>query len=119
MTLPPGVYGVIAKTFWATRTEVSLGGNWKPPPSPSGFDAHIAVRELYPTDWSFLVEYDAALDDPLPSTRSGDLPGLLNVGITRSLGDNLQLKFAVRDIFGHRPGNGINRILEVAMEQHF
>ena len=113
VTLPPGAYLVAAKTIWSTRTEISLGANYKPPPGPTGFDAHIAIREFYPADWSFLLEYAPMLNDP------GGFPGMLNFGITRALGSSVQVKFAVRDMLRRSSSNWFNRVLELSLQQHF
>jgi hypothetical protein len=115
-TLPPGVYLVMAKTFWSTRTEVSAGANYKTGSAPTGFDAHVAVREMYPLDWGFIMEYDLALNDPQSKST---IPGLLNFGVTRTLGSSVEVKAGLRDIFSYHKGNGLNRVLDLAVEQKF
>ena len=114
-TLQPGIYLVMAKTFWATRTEVSAGANYKTGTAPTRLDAHVAVCELYPTDWGFILEYDLARNDPSTST----IPGLLNFGVTRMLGSSVEVKAGLRDIFSYHKGSGLNRVLDISLQQKF
>jgi hypothetical protein len=119
LTLPPGGYLLLGKTFWATRTEVSAGANYLPPlgqGTAEGFDGHLAIREFYFPDWDFILEYDPVLNDPLSSK---ELRGLLNLAIARNFGGSVNLKLALRDVLSCHAGNGLNRVFDISFQQHF
>lgn len=115
-TLPSGAYLALAKTFWSTRTEVSLGANYLP---GFGFDGHLAVREFCLPDWDFLLEYDMGLND----TMRYSALGLLNFGTAVTFNGNLTLRLALRDILNCRKQGvfriGLNRVFDIAFQQRF
>jgi hypothetical protein len=115
-TLPSGAYLLLGKTFWSTRTDVSIGANYWPPAYPSGFNGHLAIREFYFPDWDFILEYDLSLNDPLPNRP---FLGLLNFAISRTVNGNLNLKLGLRDILSHHSNNGLNRVFDIGFQQHF
>jgi len=128
-TLPQGAYLVLGKTFWSTRTELSVGANYLPGVNQP-FDGHIAVREFVFPEWDLLLEYDLGANDGVIKTAHPGFPvGLLNFGIAAVVGGNLNLKLGLRDILGsRRPSSGsgdsdfqidLNRVFDISFQQHF
>ena len=128
-TLPQGAYLVLGKTFWSTRTELSVGANYLPGVSQP-FDGHIAVREFVFPDWDLLLEYDLGTNDGVITAAHPGFPvGLLNFGIAAVVGGNLNLKLGLRDILGSRKPVGVagdadfqidlNRVFDISFQQHF
>jgi hypothetical protein len=126
-TLPQGAYLLLGKTFWTTRTELSVGANYLP---NYGFDGHLAVREFVFPDWDVLLEYDLGVNDGVIRAAHPAFPvGLLNFGIAAVVGGNLNLKLGLRDILGSRkPASGtgdgdfqiaLNRVFDISFVQHF
>jgi hypothetical protein len=62
------------------------------------------------------VEYDLALNEQKPGEP---YRGLLNLGIARRFGENVDLKFGLRDLLGLHRGYGFNRVFDISFHQHF
>jgi hypothetical protein len=104
-----GGYLCVGKTVDAIRTHCQLGLNyWK------GLDGFIALNALLPGNVELIAEYDPAFNDTTTLKR-----GFLNFGIGWTFAERIRMVLGLRDVLGTVEGNGLNRTLEISLNEHF
>jgi len=106
-----GGYLCVGKTLDAIRTHCQLGVNyWK------GFDGFAALNTLLPGNVELIAEYDPALNDREEGQKH---PGFLNFGIGWTFAEKVRLVLGLRDVLSNVEGLGLNRTLEISLNERF
>jgi hypothetical protein len=104
-----GGYLCVGKTVDAIRTHCQVGLNyWK------GFDGFAALNTLLPGNVELIAEYDPAFNDTTDRNR-----GFLNFGIGWTFAERIRMVLGLRDVLGNVEGHGLNRTLEISLNERF
>ncbi len=112
MVREKGAYLCAGKTVDVIRTHCQLGLNYS-----GGFDGFLAFNTLLPGNVELMLEYDPALNDIIP--ERGLRPGYVNFGVGVTIAEKVRMVLGLRDIFGYKTANRLNRVLEVSVNDHF
>jgi hypothetical protein len=108
-----GAYLCAGKTVDAIRTHCQLGLNYW-----GGFDGFLAFNTLLPGSVELMLEYDPALNNRR-DVNHGLHPGYVNFGVGVTVAEKVRMVLGLRDIFGFKATNRLNRVLEVSVNDHF